>query len=144
MRGVPERAAGRCCKSLDRRVGYAERMRVRNQRLTRFRVSYEGAVLRVYEMESGGRWFGYWTSQDVGVGGTLWRAVGWLLFRRPPRTYHPVVADTLASFSLPPSSSPPRHRPPRPRQGGGGVREPRRPIRPTSSGAAAPPPADDE
>src|SRR4249920_49854 len=104
-------------------------MRLGGQTLTRFRLRYEGSVLHIYEMERDGQWVGYWTSQDVRLGGTAWRGLRWLVLRRPPRHFHPMVPEDLVPHrGLAPPEAPGDAR--------GGVREPRRPIRPTLSGAA--------
>jgi hypothetical protein len=104
-------------------------MRLKGQRLTRVRLRYEGSVVRIYEMERGGEWVGYWTSRDAGLGATAWRGVRWLVLRRTPRRFYPMVPEVPAPQT---GTSPPQA----PGDPLGSVREPRRPIRPTLSGAA--------
>jgi hypothetical protein len=117
-------------------VAYHAGVRSWPRRTVKLRVQVDGPVLNLYRLErivsEETEFLGYWTSDGVSHLADPLRQFAWVVLARLPRSYYPVRSEIP---SLP--------QPPRP-DNGSAVREPRRPMPPSLTGAAALPLPSDE
>jgi hypothetical protein len=111
-------------------------MRSWPRRTVKLRVRADGPVINLYRMEQVASeqtvFVGYWTSDGASHLADPWRQFVWVVLGRLPRSHYPVRSE----IPMPPEPPRPDNRP--------GVREPRRPLPPSLTGAAALPLSEDE
>jgi hypothetical protein len=143
------------CQRRQRRRGrtYYPWVRSWARRTVRLRVRADGPVINLYRMERAAseetEFVGYWTSDGANHLVDPWRQFVWVALGRRPRSYCAVRSEFAARPGRPPAHGAEGRGGGRPQgptlpDDGPGTREPRRPIPPSLTGAAALPLPEDE